>query len=748
VSNYFCDTQLTTGANNGTSMDDAWQSIKTALENIVMVAGDILWIRRRSGFWNPAANIAPIIDGTLKQPLRFLGWPRPLKAGTGTFENGSNVVDGVSFTPKFEQHVGRYVKNDADGRNYLLTAIAHKINYDNKTGDFTEGLMLIGGSSGLEAKIHRIKDNGDGTGTLWTVTKARELIDRGNCEDDTSPMIFGEFVPTMVSISWVKDSAQAYAGTYSYKLTKLSAAGGNGTVRLMDNILDTDMHGLVVNKTYKWSIHAKIPSSGLLGSEVAIHIFEYISSSWISTSQLAANVYDVWQKIEISRTIQPTTTAVLIVIEVSSSAELNEYFNVDEMKLCQVFEEDEQITDEDTGVADIVGDPTDDGIIIDRPYVGVNETGALTIAKDEDYDLAQVIDDSSWTIKKSDYNGDADDLPIVDFGEAAYYIYNLYSYNWIYKNLYFRNGTLGPFSINTSDIVEFINCLFSQMYESRSFYTVGGTKLYLLCCVMRGRGQGYSYNQFIRSYAQVCIKDCAFYDIDGAGIMMYYLKSVDGLNYNVEIHTSDNSLPAFSNAYTKILKIKDFKHDHSPLMFLTWMNMEVHVENYQKVLGAHKAAYDNGEITKVDVLYDSGDPYKRPSGADSVIEVTANGYASREVSGLFRHKVEIFCHEIWADKVSRSYRYYVQCKNMSCVSTQLWLEVEYIDQFEGETKYHYIKIRSDEACVERTGVDDWSQYIEVTDIQSAVEGWVRIRAYIAHYDVDGMIFIDPKVEIT
>jgi len=159
MANWFCDTEIATGANDGSSMDDAWQSIKTALENVAMSLGDICWIRRRSNFYQPTAIIAPTIDGDLKNPIQFIGWPRPELKAQATFVQGSPVVSAASISPVFEKHCGRYIQKDLDGRNYLITAVAHKINYKAKTSAFTEGLMLEGATSELEAKIHRVVED-------------------------------------------------------------------------------------------------------------------------------------------------------------------------------------------------------------------------------------------------------------------------------------------------------------------------------------------------------------------------------------------------------------------------------------------------------------------------------------------------------------------------------------------------------------------------------------------------------------
>ena len=968
MGNYFCDSLLTTGANDGSIPDDAWQSIKTAMENVVMGAGDICWIRRRSGFWQPTANIAPTVDGTLKEPVQFVGWPRNIKTGTGNFKQGSNVIDSLSFIPKFEQHVGRYIKNDIDGRNYLATAIAHKINFRHKVGDFTEGLMLEGEDSGLEAKIHRIyeadtsaikkslldnlighwslddgsglvaKDNsiysndgalegntptwvdgksgkavnlpgvnerincgnnapldqigngsfwisfwmkskdvvpldwghsfskyfnvqnrimlrshgttnrlnfviekndiivtsafsvattpfdtewnhivlvinritdlalvymntvkdateidissipadasnagavlwgtyaldslpfegrqdemriylglptqekidylfnnpsGGGEGTLWTVTKARELIDRGNCEDLISPKIFGEFLIYSINATWARDNTQAYEGTYSYKFTKTVAYGTVARVELGDNANTDDMHGLITEKRYKLKMRVYIPSGGMLGSEININIYDYVTG-WEFVTQNLVDTYDQWQLVEVTKTIRVGATGILLRIAVTGYAELNEYFNVDKIQFWQVFQPEEAMTDEDTGSADIDGDPLDDGLIIDRPYVGADETGAFTIAKDEDYDLAQVIDDSGWTIKKADYNGDMIDLPIVDFGESSWYLINQSSLYSIYRGIHFKNGVSRTLHISASTMMDFEGCLFSHSFDSLYMLIPNGYygSIRVNRSIFVGSGLGGVQRGITASASlDIVVTNTAIYNCSYAGIQA---KRLFLENVNI-FHETTKGVYSIITHHNYVIG-KDVLLGEPPVGGLP--KGGVYLENYQKIKGAHKVWYLNGTMTKVDVVSGSGDPEKRPGGADSVIEVTANKSASYEAIAEWAQ--EIFCHEIWVDLTSKSYRYYIQCKDMVSASSQLWLEAEYIDQYDDVDKYKTMKVKSVQSCALRTGADDWTQYIEVTGIQPAVEGWVRLRAFISHYDADGMIYIDPKAEI-
>ena len=112
-------------------------------------------------------------------------------------------------------------------------------------------------------------------------------------------------------------------------------------------------------------------------------------------------------------------------------------------------------------------------------------------------------------------------------------------------------------------------------------------------------------------------------------------------------------------------------------------------------------------------------------------------------------KYLIFEHEFEMDTTLRNYRYYTQCKAMSItLASELFLECEYVDQYVNTTTYHTIKIKSDEIVSQRTGVGDWTQYIEVIGIQPAIASKVRIKCYLSKYDADGRIFIDPKVELS
>ena len=125
MANLFVDTNLATGSNDGTSTDDAWQSIETAIESATVAAGDIIWVKRDSSFTGATSNIEPVSDGSLDAWIQVVAWPRAELTFTATFTNGSTTVSSVSgITADWEQHVGRRIKNDADGKWYLITDVS------------------------------------------------------------------------------------------------------------------------------------------------------------------------------------------------------------------------------------------------------------------------------------------------------------------------------------------------------------------------------------------------------------------------------------------------------------------------------------------------------------------------------------------------------------------------------------------------------------------------------------------------
>ncbi len=160
-----------------------------------------------------------------------------------------------------------------------------------------------------------------------------DLIDRGNCESTTHPMIFDETVPVLTSATFARDIAEAHAGIYSYKVIKTIASGTAAYVTLCDNEDTDDMHGMVAGHTYTYSAWVYVPSGGIALNEIRIWIEDYVAPTWVGTDSSYPTAFDTWQRLTVTRTIRSGATGATIGIEIISTAENNEYFYIDDIKL-------------------------------------------------------------------------------------------------------------------------------------------------------------------------------------------------------------------------------------------------------------------------------------------------------------------------------------------------------------------------------------------------------------------------------
>ncbi len=178
MANWFVDTILGSVANDGSSTDDAWDSIETAMEYGGFAAGDKVWIKRDSLYTCAGGSLDIIPTETIqtaKLPLYFIGWPRAVILNTtitqAGFTNGSNIIDNVvGITPDREKHVGRYI-TAPDGFQYMITAVLWEADIDGMAGgaEFTLGSKLTNTTQTKYGKIWGFTDDLDNTGTIQYV---------------------------------------------------------------------------------------------------------------------------------------------------------------------------------------------------------------------------------------------------------------------------------------------------------------------------------------------------------------------------------------------------------------------------------------------------------------------------------------------------------------------------------------------------------------------------------------------------
>jgi len=170
----------------------------------------------------------------------------------------------------------------------------------------------------------------------YTLAREDNLIDRGNCESTTAPMLLDETAPSLGNCTFARSSDYAHGGDYAYKCTKTAAAGNWSYCRQVDNTNTDDMHGFVAGETYEISYRLYIPTaSGITGSEIKLRVIEYdtVPAAATTTIATAANTYDEWQELSGTITLSSDTNGVILYLEVNQTAANNEYFYVDDIRL-------------------------------------------------------------------------------------------------------------------------------------------------------------------------------------------------------------------------------------------------------------------------------------------------------------------------------------------------------------------------------------------------------------------------------
>lgn len=393
-------------------------------------------------------------------------------------------------------------------------------------------------------------------------------------------------------------------------------------------------------------------------------------------------------------------------------------------------------------------------IVIDREYTGASVTltdGAATIVADEDYDTAQAIDDSGWTIDVATWTADADDVPELDFKDQSFTI--LLGDCMYFANIGIRDSAdgYGNFLNNTGIFAMFRGCLFAQTnnkyisgysYRSSIFYDR---------CIITGSGVGGNQQGCVGDQSSIYIRDSALYN--GGGWSLYLLNSaayLENVNIGVEVANADDDIAIkfTGHLYGRDVILGNGAGD--VLFDDPNFQSRVSIENFGKSLGAHKQYVPQGSLVKMDVVAGSGDPEKRTGGSDSVLEILYNSVSDRDGFSAINETVNttpIFDHEFEVDASSKSYRFYVQAVG-AVTAAQLWIVAEYVTEHDDASQYVFASQRSDEAISARSDAADWSQYIEVTGIQPAVASKVRIKCYCSYYHATNKIYIDPLVEIT
>jgi hypothetical protein len=393
--------------------------------------------------------------------------------------------------------------------------------------------------------------------------------------------------------------------------------------------------------------------------------------------------------------------------------------------------------------------------LIDRKYNGGTVTatdGAFTVQEDDDYDLAQAIG-AEFATEKVAWTADADDVAVVDADGTGNYIYFNSDRWWTWDNIHFIAGTSYILRVRYTRGGWLRGCI---VEATANLYPIilDGTYTSFYRTIFFGTAAGAAQNGMYLAQSHAYIEDVAIYGTGDHGLVVAFGSvTYKGLNIGIEAVTPND--PDINISNHGWMRGRDLRLGANVAELerntasTHCQNVYIFSENHNGVLGAHKTFNAQGEILKLDVVAGSGDPYKRSSGADSVLELIYNLSNTTEniVSPQPEFASVVFEHEFEATTDSRRYRYYVNSEK-AVLASELWIEVEYVSAYDDATEYVIKKVNSDEGITIRGDATDWSQYIEVEGIQPAVGSTVRIKCYCSFYDATDKIYIDPLCEVT
>ncbi len=380
-------------------------------------------------------------------------------------------------------------------------------------------------------------------------------------------------------------------------------------------------------------------------------------------------------------------------------------------------------------------------LTIDRPYAGADASstaGACTIEEDEDYDTFAAINDSGWTIKIADWIADADDMPTIDFNAGAYQIALSGDNYHEFKNLKFMNSTDTAGIVNSSSAqgTSFVNCWAYNVNNAPVINLAASEYAFFRNVVIQGGNAGTSNSGIL--YASGLYKNVAIYACQYG---LRYPFKVSGTNINIGVEVANSSYDIQNAALAGNLRDVKLGGTNGLCSIFFGYQHKISIENYGKVLGAHRTFHNTAWFSDSQAFDGSGSvPSQRSGGAAIGIMITPQTTPPPAID-----KGYVIFEHVFKLGTAKTIRYYVQSVG-ALTNTEIRLQGEYVDSYVDSNEYTQTTINSDEAITARDNQADWDQYVEVA-VSPATSSLVRVRLIAAYYHATNTFFIDPNAYI-
>lgn len=407
-------------------------------------------------------------------------------------------------------------------------------------------------------------------------------------------------------------------------------------------------------------------------------------------------------------------------------------------------------------------------ITLDRPYAGASATGAsFVIASDDEYSdrpsIGEVWD--ADTLEMPQIRGGGIGYPSIIVGSERGF--------WWFKNLNYYKDTNGGMvthecsqEIPNNGTISYRGCIFtwpSSFSGSGAALYVNGAvdMIHLERCAIGGIAGTANTCVGINSQKpkqRFSLRDVV---INSTNIGFYAVEQVPLSleNVNIGVEVANNYANIRLNGYGSLIVGKNvwlgqsteaykFRQESgvNPQLVAFTPFVNINIEGWEKKLD--QIYRNTGQlITSKTVAAESTDPLKRSGGNDIVLIAdlgTGGQYWGPHPEQL---PVSVFDQRIWAGALTaKTYRVYLQ-STTAIASGKVWLEAEYIEKKSSNAAWAERRKLATAAVAQRSGSNDWSQYVEVTGVTPHVDSPVRLRLFVSYYASGQSLYIDPKVVI-
>jgi len=407
--------------------------------------------------------------------------------------------------------------------------------------------------------------------------------------------------------------------------------------------------------------------------------------------------------------------------------------------------DDDNITSDGGGDAELSANAIAVGFLIDREYAGGTVTGVngkFQIDEDPDYvNRPQAGIDAGW-------DADSHDLPIIDFNNEAYQL-NITTDRYIIVSGFNvkDSADMDGIIFSRSNLYTLIkNCLFKQSSSNTPIVGMRLDSTTINNCIIEGSGTGTSQTGINTvSGSIVNLNNIALYNCGKFGIKVLGKYNIVNSNFGIEMSNGDSEIRLDTPA--GLVKGMDVKFGGSN-GYIEYTNISegIFIENYQKILGNHKSFYNSfGEGESVAVT--STNANKKLS--DKVLKISPN---INSVFVVNEWKKELFVGNFDLNVGAHTIKYWIyndtgDTLNDNHATENIYLEGKYIDSYDDTTTYTITNVFSTEIdIIQATDADAWVQISLAFTLATA--GRIKVYLKVAKYEATGYILLDPIAVIT